>query len=524
MEQDPLNDSQNLSTEDRDDGSGTKHAGYVSELALTLFDHTLTLHELNAGCRSILAKAPFLLDHHLPSGKKKTLKAARQLVKDNVSDEYTDVQQEVLVALIALGNGNVKRNMIADMGLDPVQQREVLTLLAILRVAIGLDESNSQSTYIPQIEVSKARIWIVVDGPEAALDAATAQHNANLWEKAGYPKVKVLEASEAKQEILPYPEPIESPGVLPEDTIAEAGRKIMRYHFARMLAHEAGTRLGEDIEDLHKMRVATRRMRAAFVVLESAYEQRIVKAYMKGLRNTGRVLGRVRDLDVMITKARIYQRELPENQQSEMEPLIEEWLSTRETLRQEMLVYLDSDAYQTFKRKYNIFLSTPNAGAHPVPKDAPHPSRVMELTPVMIYDRMAAVRAYDPWLVDASIELLHALRIEIKYLRYTVEFFREVLGPDVDAVIDMMKTMQDHLGDLNDTQIAAKIVGQLLDEWDLDQETLPISERRSPEVIVSYMASRHADLHNLTLTFHEVWNQFNQPELRQILARSVAIL
>ncbi len=48
--------------------------------------------------------------------------------------------------------------------------------------------------------------------------------------------------------------------------MSEAGRKTFRFHFRRMVYNEPGTRLGEDIEAMHDMRVATRRMRAAFRV------------------------------------------------------------------------------------------------------------------------------------------------------------------------------------------------------------------------------------------------------------------
>jgi hypothetical protein len=61
------------------------------------------------------------------------------------------------------------------------------------------------------------------------------------------------------------------PGVLADDVLSEAGRKVLAYHFNQMLLHEEGTRLGVDIEELHDMRVATRRMRAAFEVFADAY-------------------------------------------------------------------------------------------------------------------------------------------------------------------------------------------------------------------------------------------------------------
>ena len=51
-----------------------------------------------------------------------------------------------------------------------------------------------------------------------------------------------------------------------DDHIAEAGRKVLRFHLARMLDREDGTRSGIDPVDVHKMRVATRRQRAAWRV------------------------------------------------------------------------------------------------------------------------------------------------------------------------------------------------------------------------------------------------------------------
>jgi inorganic triphosphatase YgiF len=70
-----------------------------------------------------------------------------------------------------------------------------------------------------------------------------------------------------------------SPGVTAEDHMAEAGRKVMRFHLARMLEREPGVRSGEDPEDVHKMRVATRRQRAAWRVFGEAYRRKRTKDY-----------------------------------------------------------------------------------------------------------------------------------------------------------------------------------------------------------------------------------------------------
>ena len=91
-----------------------------------------------------------------------------------------------------------------------------------------------------------------------------------------------------------------TPGVVGDDTLAEAGRKVLRMHLARMLAAEEGTRLGADIEELHKMRVATRRMRSVWRVFDGAYRPKVQRRYVRELRTVASALGAVRDLDVQL--------------------------------------------------------------------------------------------------------------------------------------------------------------------------------------------------------------------------------
>ena len=81
-----------------------------------------------------------------------------------------------------------------------------------------------------------------------------------------------------------------TPGVAADDHLAEAGRKVMRFHLARMLAREAGTRDGRDPEELHAMRVATRRQRAAWRVFGASFRDRPDAALpQRTARDRGRV-------------------------------------------------------------------------------------------------------------------------------------------------------------------------------------------------------------------------------------------
>src|SRR3712207_2014084 len=80
-------------------------------------------------------------------------------------------------------------------------------------------------------------------------------------------------------------------------SVGEVAFAILRRHFAEMLAHEPGVRLGEDPEDLHDMRVATRRLRAALKLYADALPKR-AERYESDLRWVAGALGEVRDLDV----------------------------------------------------------------------------------------------------------------------------------------------------------------------------------------------------------------------------------
>lgn len=321
---------------------------------------------------------------------------------------------------------------------------------------------------------------------------------------------------------LPFPTRLDRPGILSNDPLAEAGRKILRFQFAEMLRHEEATRGGEDIEALHDMRVATRRMRAAFVVFESGFDPQETRRYLKGLRAAGRALGLARDQDVFLEKAHTYQAGLPAESQAGLQPMLAAWEAERLAAHAALESYLGSKKYERFKRKFNEFVQTPKMGTRPLESEIPAATQVRDVVPALIYTRLEAVRAYEALLPAASLAQLHTLRIEFKKLRYTLEYFREVLGPEAKMVIDEIKELQDHLGDLHDADVACQIIGDFLAGWEGQQATLPLAERRSAEPMVAYLAFQHAARHRLMATFPQAWEHFNRPEVRRNLALAIA--
>jgi CHAD domain-containing protein len=305
--------------------------------------------------------------------------------------------------------------------------------------------------------------------------------------------------------------------------MSEAGRKILYYHLARMVSHEVGTREGGDPEELHDMRVSTRRLRAALRVFAPYYKKRVVQDHTRRLKRAARLLGAVRDLDVALLKARAYLESLPPEREHDLDPLIDAWETRREQAREQMLAYLDSERYKDLKEALGLFVTVEGRGARRAKELPPEPVAVGHVLPALIYTQWARVRAFEPVLDGGSVETFHALRIACKGLRYTLEFFRELLGPEAEDVIVEVVTLQDHLGNLNDADVAISAISGFL--FPLHRGTTASSEDRiiAPGV-VSYLATKQRELQEAVAEFPVTWTNFCRAEVREWLASAVAAI
>ena len=249
-------------------------------------------------------------------------------------------------------------------------------------------------------------------------------------------------------------------GVTAEDHVAEAGRKVLRFHLARMLAREPGTRMGVDLEELHGMRVATRRQRAAWRVFGDSFRRKRTRRYRSGLREIGARLGAVRDLDVLLEAADHYRKDLSITDQRALEPLLADWRGHRDDALVLLTRELDSEGYQRWVEDYREFVRTDGAAVLPVGPVQAH--RVRDTAPSAIWAAYQQVRAYEPVLRWADIETLHELRIAAKWLRYSLEFVREALGPESAPLIARVTALQDHLGLMHDADVAASMARAFL--------------------------------------------------------------
>lgn len=73
---------------------------------------------------------------------------------------------------------------------------------------------------------------------------------------------------------------------------------------------------------------------------------------------------------------------------------------------------------------------------------------------LVIQTRLEEMLAFAPWVDDpANVEEIHNLRIAAKRLRYSLELFRFALPSGTNSLINEVKEIQEHIGDLHDADV-----------------------------------------------------------------------
>ncbi|HEX7588830.1 MAG TPA: CHAD domain-containing protein [Anaerolineae bacterium] len=413
--------------------------------------------------------------------------------------------------------------VVAELSLDDVHVAVGDLALESQELEIELKGEGAEADLAALVTCLQGE-WKLQPEPRSKFERGLEFVTANAAPRPVKPKL-VRAAPPARRA---RPKKILKPGIELDDAMSEAGRKTLLFHFQRMVEHEEATRAGQDIEALHDMRVAARRMRAALRIFEGYLDKETLKPFGKSLRRLGRVLGAVRDLDVFHVKAQQYLDGLAVERRGELEPLLAAWQKEYNAARKDLVVYLDSEGYQQFKETFGIFLQTPGAGVAPIMsgKDAPLPYRVRHVLPAIMLKSWARVRVYEEWMSGPNVELAryHQLRIASKGTRYTLEFFGETLSANAGGLIEQMKTLQDHLGKIQDCMVACGILRDFL-TWGIWRRDLrKVRARR--EVIVApgvaaYLATRQTEIQELVKAFPPIWSVISSPEFNQRLAALV---
>jgi len=157
----------------------------------------------------------------------------------------------------------------------------------------------------------------------------------------------------------------------PAATPVEHVRASLDQRLRALLAHEPGTRTGQDIEDLHQMRVAVRRMRATLKAAQPLLDTAWADDLRAELGWLGGALGPVRDLDVLLLRLHREIAGLPAAERSAGGVLLDALERERTTARAAMLDALTTPRYVALLERLADTVRAPLPA--PAPGDAAEP-------------------------------------------------------------------------------------------------------------------------------------------------------
>lgn len=228
-----------------------------------------------------------------------------------------------------------------------------------------------------------------------------------------------------------------------------------------------GVKKAQDIEYIHRMRVASRRLRAALPLFSSCFPEKQFAKWMQELTKITRALGDARDVDVQIvflqkTLKKMQKEQDPQKNdiaqdKSSMEPAIRFLLillqKKRGFLQKRVLSSLLALEKSRVADEMQLAFTTLNNGFKAT-RARPNLSGVPPLAALRIGKRLSTLLSYDPWVLHPeAVAEHHATRIAAKKLRYTMEIYGSVYRNSLRKPLARVKKIQEILGDIHDCDV-----------------------------------------------------------------------
>lgn len=254
---------------------------------------------------------------------------------------------------------------------------------------------------------------------------------------------------------------------------------------SQMMANLDGTIKGEDIEALHDMRVASRRLRAAFKVFRNCFKLEDLIPVESEVAWVTRSLGLVRDQDVYLDFLRTY---ISEHKVKHLDWLVKHEEEVREQSRQVMIDALNDLQQRNLPGSMEALLAKARKGHS-------YASYAQDQVKIRLDKLMKRADSIDD---PGAVAELHMMRIEAKRLRYTLEAFVPCFGKPLGDVISTVKELQELLGQGHDCDVwVEKIAAR--------RDSEPLSSC-SAVAVNNLVAERSAFRHDTYLKTREFWH------------------
>lgn len=269
-------------------------------------------------------------------------------------------------------------------------------------------------------------------------------------------------------------------------TLGDAASGAIEKYFRKAVEHAAEVIKDKDAEELHQMRVGMRRLRSAVTgfapVLDlpkAASERKIGKV--------GRILGTLRDLDVMLESLQNrYYPNLPTDEQEVLDEALLSLLKQRRRALKAVRGVLEHKSYQSLKESIENWVEKPQFRAI---EHLP----IAEVLPDLLLPQVSEFFLHPAWLLgtkdedgkvkvaddlnESAVEeklaaegtILHDLRKQAKRVRYLMNLFGDFYGPTYEAYVEDVKAVQECLGDIQDCEVLGEFLTDFVDR-DLQKE------------------------------------------------------
>ena len=289
---------------------------------------------------------------------------------------------------------------------------------------------------------------------------------------------------------------IEVEELVPDATAGAALCRALALASTRLLRHDAGMRLGTDIEDVHQARVAVRRLRSHLRTFLPLMEIEWATALRQELGWLADELGAVRDADVLTERLRKHADALPKPDRDTGAKILALVAQRRQAAMAHLLAAIHETRYVDLLKQLVEAARSPQLA--PIAAEA----GALALPPLAA-SLWRNVRAMvDDLDEHATDEQLHKLRIRVKRCRYAAEAVAPVVGKRARSFARAAAEMQEVLGEHHDAVVAA--------QW------LREHAAHGP---LTYVAGQFAGLEHRAATaargrWPEAWRSFDRKKLR----------
>jgi CHAD domain-containing protein len=223
-------------------------------------------------------------------------------------------------------------------------------------------------------------------------------------------------------------------------------RAFFREQYARMLAHDAGVRSGDDPEDLHQLRVAVRRMRSIIRTAKPALDEKGAETLQDELLWLAGETSQARDLDVLLPVLRDEADALEGDDREALRPVLG-------NIAVAQMVAGERAQEAVSSERYRSLLAMVELAADSLPQNG---NGSLEGAAHKEFKRLK--KAMKHVADDPTDEAIHKARIKGKRARYAAELLEAELGKSGKDLIAATKRFQDVAGEHHDTVVAEEQV------------------------------------------------------------------